>query len=188
MNDRPSPPPRPNSPPTPGAPRRRPRWSLWTLLAPAALVVVIVMVAGSLGSSCVLKDCKDDSKASTGNTPAETKAKKKRQDEPQLYEADGSLKKRWKVREGQSAQEIADDFELTLEELKACNSKTVLDIRQIRPGQFLQVDHKYCKGATTGDAGAVVDPEAGTPGEASAADGQATGGPARAVTDGQAAE
>jgi len=148
------------------------------VLAPAALVVTVVLLGSALGGAC-LTGCDEDKAAATtaqDKTTAELREKGKRKEKPYLFAGDGSLKKRWKVREGQSAQEIADDFELTLEELKACNPD-VLDIRQLSAGQFLQVDQKYCDGATTAGTGAVVDPGAGTPGEAAA------GGAGQAAAD-----
>jgi hypothetical protein len=150
--------------------RRRRRLSVWTVLAPAALVAVVVLLFSALGSSCAFKDCGADKAAVAGDTPAEEALAAKRKAKPQLYAKDGKLKPRWKVREGQSAQAIADDFELTMTELRACNPQ-ILDFRQIRPGQFVQVDHKHCKGAEPADAGAEVDPEAGTPAEVAAGTG-----------------
>ena len=144
--------------------RRRHRISLWTLLAPAALVAVIFALFSALGSSCLLKECASEKADSSKETPARQAEAEKRKAKPFLFDKQGKLKKRWRVREGQNAENIARDFELTFDELKACNPQ-VLDFRQLSAGQFLQVDHKYCKGATVDDAGAVVDPTAGTPAE-----------------------
>lgn len=160
--------PPPPSPDQRSRPRRR--LSVWSLLAPAALVAVVMLTFSALGDSCVFKDC-GAKEATASDTPAEEALAAKREERPELYTKDGRLKPRWKVREGQSAQNIADDFELTIEELKACNPQ-ILDIRQLQAGEFVQVNHKYCKGAQPADAGAVVDPSAGTPAEvASGADG-----------------
>lgn len=173
---------RPYIPPPPDDPQRPPRrrYSPWTLLAPAALLVVVIMSFSALGSSCVFKECGPDAtKAAAGSTPAEEAVKTKKQEKPYLFGKDGELKPRWKVREGQSAQEIAEDFDLTIEELKACNPH-VIDIRQLRTGQFLHVEHKRCKGAKPKDAGAIVDPSAGTPAEISSESTSGDGGDAAA--------
>jgi LysM repeat protein len=125
--------------PTPDDPLRpRRRFSFWTLLAPAALIVVVIMTFSAVGKSCAFKDC-DEPAAETKAEPAKKATAKKggKKAKP---------RKRYRIQSGDTLQEIAMRFDLSEEDLKACNSG-VFDFRNLQVGRFLHVDKKRCDGA-----------------------------------------
>ena len=56
-------------------PRRRRRFSIWTVLAPVAVLVLWVSFFSALGGSCIFKECADAKESS--ETKAETKSEAK---------------------------------------------------------------------------------------------------------------
>ncbi len=129
------------------APRRRRRYSVWTLLAPAAAVILWISFFSALGQSCVFKECSDDKDASA-NTVNEGD---ERNDVPRGGKA--------KVKSGDSLGSIATRFKLTEEELKACNP--LVDPQALQPDTFLLVSAVDCEEADKAETGANPDPLAG---------------------------
>ena len=150
---------------TPNAPipdqplRPRRRFSLWTILAPAALILLVVLVFNAVGKSCAFKDC--DAKKSSAASKKESGAAKKSTAAKQQKQRRG-----YKVRSGDSLQTIAARFELSEADLKACNPK-IFDFRTIQVGQYMLVDRKRCSGAAEREAkkggGPGADPTATDP-------------------------
>jgi LysM repeat protein len=136
----------------PSRPRRR--YGPWTIIAPAAAIILWVSFFSALGKSCVFKECADAK--DTGSETA-TNDGDKRNDLP------GGAKA--KVKDGDSLGGIAQRFDLTEEELKACNPK--VDPQALQPGQYLLVSAVDCEEADKAETGANPDPLAG---ETSAAD------------------
>jgi LysM repeat protein len=128
-------------------PRRRRRFSVWTLLAPAAAIILWVSFFSALGSSCVFKDCADE--VSDSETV----------DESGDARNDLARGTKSKVKEGDTLGAIAKRFDLTEDELKACNP--LVDPQALRPGAFLTVSAIDCEEADKAEAGANPDPLAG---------------------------
>lgn len=141
----------PSDPERPGSysttPRRRRRYSIWTLLAPAAAVVLWISFFSALGQSCVFKDCTDDAEAGA-QTVAEGDERN-----------DLARGTKSKVKEGDTLGSIAEKWMLTEEELKACNP--AVDPQALRPGQYLTVSAVDCEEADKAETGANPDPLAG---------------------------
>ncbi|MCW2925028.1 MAG: LysM domain [Thermoleophilia bacterium] len=137
------------------APRRRRRFSVWTILAPAAVIVLFVAFFSALGQSCIFKECAK-SKSSDSST---ADSADKRNSVPR-----GG---RSKVKAGDSLGSIAARYELTEEELKACNPK--VDPQSLQPGQYLRVAAIDCEDADRAAVGANPDPLAGDTSAAGAA-------------------
>lgn len=151
-------------------PRRR-RYSVWTLLAPVAVVVLWVSLFVSLGDASIFGS-DDSSKESAAKTTKTGPA--------------NDLKKgaRMKVHKGDTLQAIASRVHLTEDELKACNP--AIDPQTLQPGQFIAVAAVDCEGADRAAVGANPDPLAG---ETSAAAGSssATGAAGDTTKNGTAA-
>lgn len=113
-------------------PRARRRYSFWTLLAPAALVVFVMLIFNALGSSCAIKDCKDTTAKSKGADT--TKPPKKPVKSRRFYHV---------TDKDSSMGVIADKVGLSVEELQACNPN--VDPNALRPKQVLHVEPKRCK-------------------------------------------
>jgi LysM repeat protein len=128
-------------------PRRRRRYSVWTLLAPAAAVILWISFFSALGKSCVFKECADAK--DTGSETADEGDE--RNDVPRGGKA--------KVKEGDSLGAIATRFKLTEEELKACNP--LVDPQALQPGTYLAVSAVDCEEADKAETGANPDPLAG---------------------------
>lgn len=127
-------------------PRPRRRFSAWTIIAPAAAVILWIAFFSALGKSCVFKECVDKDNGS------ETKDEGDAQNDlPRGAKA--------KVKEGDSLGSIAQRFELTEEELKACNP--LVDPQALQPNNFLVVSAIDCEDADKAEAGANPDPLAG---------------------------
>ncbi len=137
-------------------PKKRRRFSVWTLLAPAAVVVLWVSFFSALGQSCAFKECKDTDKAS---------ASAKDTDKPANDVAAG---KRTKVKDGDTLGAIAAKFGLTEDELKACNP--AVDPQVLRAGTYLKVSAADCQGADKAQTGANPDPFADDTSAANAPD------------------
>lgn len=129
------------------APRRR-RYSLWTLLAPAGAIVLYVGFFSALGGSCLVKDCKDDDGSASAST---SESADEVNDEPRNA--------RVKVKTGNTLGQIAAKYDLTEDELKACNPK--VDAVTLQPGTYLLVSGKRCEDADKAPVGADPDPLAG---------------------------
>ena len=158
------------------APKRRRRYTVWTLLAPAAVVVLWIAFFSALGQSCVFKECVDKKGAA-----AKTAAGGDKQNEvPRGGKA--------KVKAGDSIGSIAARFDLSEDELKACNP--LVDPQSLQPGQFLLVSAIDCEGADQAANGANPDPLAGdtTAGAASTAPDPAENGTAAADPSAQSAD
>lgn len=130
------------------APKRRRRYSVWTLLAPAAAVILWISFFSALGKSCVFKECADakDNGSESQSDGSDTQNKVPR----------GG---RAKVKNGDTVGIIAARFDLTEEELKACNP--TIDPQALQPGQFLVVSAIDCEDADKAEVGANPDPLAG---------------------------
>lgn len=128
-------------------PKRRRRFSVWTILAPLAVVILWVGFFHALGQSCVFKDCAD---AKDAGSETEDSADA-RNDVPKGGKA--------KVRDGDSIGAIAARFQLTEEELKACNPD--VDPQALQPGTRLFVSAIDCEDADRAETGANPDPLAG---------------------------
>jgi LysM repeat protein len=136
------------------APRGRRRYSPWTIIAPAAAIILWISFFSALGHSCIFKECSDTKDASAETTRSDGD---KANDLPRGAKA--------KVKTGDSLGAIAARFDLTEEELKACNP--LVDPQALQPNQFLIVSAVDCEEADKADTGANPDPLAG---ETSAAD------------------
>jgi len=128
------------------APKRRRRFSIWTVLAPAAAIVLWISFFSALGQSCVFKECAD-----TKDTGSETDKGDASNDIPRGGKA--------KVKNGDTLGKIAARFDLTEEELKACNP--LVDPQALQPDTFLIVSAIDCEDADKAETGANPDPLAG---------------------------
>lgn len=126
----------------PKKPGQRRRYSLWTLLAPAALVVVIIMSFNAIGRSGVLdSDGGKSTKDSGAKTDAKTTANAKIP-----TNSKGRPKARHQVAEGETLQSIADLYQISVDQLIGCNPQ-LSDPQNLQIGQYLHVDQKRCKDA-----------------------------------------
>lgn len=127
--------------------RKRRRYTVWTLLAPAAVVALWIAFAMSFGSSCVF-----DGSCSSGSDDA---------DAAEEADARNDVQRggKTKVKAGDSLGSIAARFELTEEELKACNPR--VDPQSLQPDTYLVVSAINCEEADKADVGANPDPLAG---------------------------
>lgn len=150
--------------------RPRRRFSPWTIIAPAAAIVLWISFFSALGKSCVFKDCADarDNGAQTVDEGDE------RNEQPRGARA--------KVKEGDNLGVIAARFDLTEEELKACNP--LVDPQALQPGQYLFVSAIDCEEADKAATGANPDPLAGD--TTAGADASANNGTAAADPTAQA--
>jgi hypothetical protein len=112
-------------------PNRR-RYSLWSLLAPIALVVVVFAMYSAVHDSGVVE--KGSGKAKTA---AKAKAKAK------TVKHTCQVSRGHRVREGETSQSIERDFCLTHDQLVACNPN-VIDFSVIPTGLRLNVGKKAC--------------------------------------------
>jgi hypothetical protein len=128
------------------APRRRRRFSAWTILAPAAAIILWVSFFSALGKSCLFKDCADPEPVA-----AQTADGDQRNDLARGTKA--------KIKEGDTLGAIAERFLLTEDELKACNP--LVDPQTLKPGQYLTVSAIDCEEADKAETGANPDPLAG---------------------------
>lgn len=120
-----------DAPDEPTRPRRR--YSPWTLLAPLALLAVVVMIFTTLGRSCAFKDCGESTAGETKQTQTKTATVKRKRNAHYV------------VKEGDTAQTIAERFDLTEAEFRACN-RQIPDLYNLQIGQFVNVGSK-CRGA-----------------------------------------
>ncbi len=127
-------------------PKRRRRFTVWTLLAPAAAIILWVSFFSALGKSCVFKECSDKD---TGSETASSTAAKN--EYPRGTKA--------KIKDGDTLGAIAQRYNLTEEELKACNP--LVDPQAIRAGQYLTISAIDCQDADKAGTGANPDPLAG---------------------------
>ena len=129
-------------------PRSRRRFSIWTVIAPAAAIILWISFFTALGGSCFFKECKDESKSDDAAAAASAD---KRNDLDKGARA--------KVKAGDSLGSIAAKFELTEDELKACNP--LVDPQTLQPNTYLIVSAIDCEDADRAEAGANPDPLAG---------------------------
>jgi LysM repeat protein len=132
----------------PPAARRR-RFSPWTIIAPVAAIVLWVSFFSALGKSCVFKDCAN-AKDKGSQTAAEASG---------IKQNDLPRGAKVKIRTGDNLGAIARKYQLTEDELKACNP--LVDAQALQPGTFLLVSSIDCKGADKAGVGANPDPLAG---------------------------
>lgn len=128
-------------------PKRRRRFSIWTLLAPAAAIVLWVSFFSALGNSCAFKECAD--KKDEGAQTVD--ANDERNDLARDVKA--------KIKEGDTLGSIAARFKLTEDELKACNPR--VDPQVLQAGRYLVVSAINCEEADKAETGANPDPLAG---------------------------
>jgi LysM repeat protein len=128
---------------------RRRRFSAWTILAPVAAIILWVSFFSALGKSCVFKECAD-AKDTGSQTSAEANGDKRN---------DLARGSRVKIKTGDSLGAIAKKYELTEEELKACNP--LVDPQSLQPDHYLLVSAIDCEDADKAEAGANPDPLAG---------------------------
>lgn len=126
-------------------PSRR-RYSVWTLLAPAAVAVLWIVFFSSLSGSCLVKGC---SKAK--DTSSETATTK--------LDANIAKARKVKILKGTTLGQIAQTYGLTEDELKSCNPN--LDPQALTLNAYINVAQDECKGADLAEAGANPDPLAG---------------------------
>lgn len=131
---------------SPPAQKRR-RFSAWTIIAPAAAIILWISFFSALGKSCVFKECAD----AKDNGSETADSGDKQNDLPRGAKA--------KVKEGDSLGAIAARFDLTEEELKACNP--LVDPQALQPNNFLVVSAIDCEDADKAETGANPDPLAG---------------------------
>lgn len=126
---------------------RRRRITIWTLAAPAAAIILWVSFFMAVGSSCLF----GTSCASTPTSRSDSSGDDSKND----------LEKgaRTKIKPGDSIGAIAARFDLTEDELKACNP--LVDPQALQPGQFLMVSAIDCEEADKAETGANPDPLAG---------------------------
>jgi LysM repeat protein len=129
-------------------PKRRRRFSIWTLLAPAAAVILWISFFSALGNSCIFKECANDKKSDGAQTVAEG-------DERNDLARDVKAK----IKDGDTIGSIAAKYKLTEEELKACNP--LVDPQALQAGRFLVVSAVNCEEADKAETGANPDPLAG---------------------------
>lgn len=102
----------------------------------------------ALGKSCILRECAGASGAEAEQAGA---SQDERNDLPRGARA--------KVKPGDSMGSIAERWDLTEEELKACNPK--VDPQTLQPGRYLFVSAIDCEEADKAETGANPDPLAG---------------------------
>lgn len=91
-----------------GSPRKKRRFSLWTLLAPVGLVVLVIAIFNALGeASCVFSECKKKDKGSESTS-----------EKPANLPPGG---KRHRVRTGDTVASIAEKYGLTEQGFMKCN-------------------------------------------------------------------
>lgn len=144
-------------------PRRR-RYSLWTLLAPVALIVTVMLLANAIGRSGVFDDSKQTSskttKAGAGNTKPGSSTTPARTSTTGCTPPTG--RKQVRVKASQTLSVIADANCTTVEKLLELNPA-------ITDPQSLQLDQRIVVSRPTAGA-ARQDGSAG--GDGSASDGQ----------------
>jgi LysM repeat protein len=123
--------------PLPDQPRPRRSFSLWTLLAPVALVIVVVLLFNALGQSCVVNDKGCDKSTAKKKAPAAKASKSAKK-----------LPRRYRVKKGENFGAIADRFGLSEAQLKKCNPK-VTDPTNLGVGTVLAV--RKCESIKTDD-------------------------------------
>lgn len=145
--------------PRPGNDPMRPKrkYSIWSVLAPIALLVLVFATFNALGESCVIKKC-----PSKDATDSAKKADAKKPKSGQLTK-DGRPVRTYRVQKGDSLSLISEKFDISENVLRACNPK--LDIETLQPGALLKVNEKACSAMLTkinkAPAGANPDPLAG---------------------------
>lgn len=112
-------------------PRKRRSFSIWTILAPAALLIFAILIFGAISDSCVLGNCEptkkadgDKAKSASGQTIACKRP-------PIAVE----------VQPGESAGIIAERYCLTNLQFADCN-KQIPDIRTLQAGEKVFVGKK----------------------------------------------
>lgn len=130
-------------------PKRRRRFSIWTLLAPAAVLVLWVSFFSAVGKSCIVRTCEERPAAATDATTDASGDKRNTLDQGAKY----------KIKAGDSLGAIAARYDLTEDELKACNP--TVDPQTIQPGDRLLVSAIDCEEADKAETGANPDPLAG---------------------------
>lgn len=139
--------------------RPRRRFSAWTLLAPVALLVFVFAAFNAIGESCVVKHCaKPASKSSAkddvlkSDKPPTGGKKPSCLNTPKLCPRNA----KYTVKEGDNASVIADRFQLSQDDLSACNPNA--DIVSLPVGTKLFISPARCKGADLAKPGANPDP------------------------------
>ena len=125
---------------------RRPRYTVWSLLAPVGAIVLFILMFSAVGDSCIAKHDCDSSKSSTA-------------DAANKLANDLKSKAKAKVKPGDSIGAIAARFNLTQADLIACNP--TIDPQSLQPGVRLNVAAVDCEGQDLAPAGANPDPLAG---------------------------
>lgn len=123
-------------------PRAKRKLSFWTLAAPIAAAVLFIVFFTALNGSCLKDGC-------------DTKKEEKKEGPANALVAGA----RAKVKAGDSVGTLAQRFNLTEDELKACNP--TVDPQTLQPGQYLVVSAASCENADRAEAGANPDPLAG---------------------------
>lgn len=128
--------------------RRRFRPSVWTLLAPVALGLLVFFLVAALKSSPLISGDEKQTSTKTSDTTAARKPP------PKL-----PVNAKVKIKQDQTLGAVAAEYGLTEEELKACNPK--IDTQSLPVGTLLFVSQKRCKGSDLAPRGANPDPRAG---------------------------
>lgn len=108
------------------------------MLAPLALVAVVIALFSAVGKSCALRNCESET-ATTSQRSASADAKS-----TSSTGAPVRVRQRYKVQPNDTAQSIAAKFDLTEEELRDCNPQ-VEDFYNLQVDQFLNIAQRKCK-------------------------------------------
>lgn len=137
--------------PLPDEPRPRRKFSAWTVLAPATLLVVVVAMFNALGESCIFdrSECEKKASASAASKDSDSGSKTTTGGDNGEQAKPERVRRRYQVRSGDTTQSIAARFELTEEELKACNPH-VDDFTVLQVDTWLSVEPKKCTGKDDG--------------------------------------
>lgn len=126
--------------------RKRRRYSLWTILAPAAVAALWIAFFVTLSDSCITDGCTSSGDSSESDDDGDVRN-------------DVQRGGKTKIKSGDSLGSIAAKFELTEEELKACNPR--VDPQSLQPNTYLVVSAVDCEEADKAEVGANPDPLAG---------------------------
>ncbi len=114
----------------------RRKFSIWTLLAPVALILFVIFLFQTLGDACIFGSCSNESKAKSSKKASAKKT----------GNTNKCTRKFTRVREGDNATSIANRCGMTVEELTECNPQ-VKDWRTLQSGQQIRVGAQLCSKA-----------------------------------------
>lgn len=130
-------------------PSRARRYSAWSLLAPLALLAVVIALVHAVSTSCLGDSCRtaDDKVAEEAPNPSAGSAKASTRPGTEARKLPAG-QRRYRVKRNDTAEQIAQQFGLTTPQLKACNPDTLADSYDLQAGEMLWVtksqDGKPC--------------------------------------------